>query len=73
VSANKARRFHDFACAVLVGACNTIALGVFYKVYPEHFKPNAWVIWITSLIALGSVAALLSMTRFSHRPKWQKI
>lgn len=71
--ANKARRFHDFACAVLVGACNVIALGVFYKVSPEYFKPSSCVLWVTSLIALGSLAALLSMTRFSHQPKWKKI
>jgi multisubunit Na+/H+ antiporter MnhB subunit len=71
-TANKARRFHDFACAVLVGACNVIALGVFYKVYPDHFKPSSYVVWITSLVALGSLAALLSMTRFSHKPKWKR-
>lgn len=73
VNANKARRFHDFACAVLVGACNVIALGVFYKVYPEQFKPSSCVIWVTSIAAIGSVTALLSMTRFSHKPKWRKI
>ncbi|AFY30796.1 hypothetical protein [Calothrix sp. PCC 7507] len=72
VNANKARRFHDLACALLVGACNTIALGVFYKMYPEHFKPSSLVIWVTGVVALGSVAALLLMTRFSYRPKWQK-
>lgn len=72
VSANKARRFHDFACAVLVGACNTIALGVFYKTYPEHFKPSSLVIWVTGVVALGSVVSLLLMTRFSYKSKWKK-
>lgn len=72
LNANKARRFHDFACAVLVSACNMIALGVFYTVYPEQFKLNSCVIWVTSIVAISSVAALLSITRFSHKPKWKK-
>lgn len=73
VGANKARRFHDFACAVLVMACNAIALGVFYRVYSEHFKPNAIAIWMTTVVALVSVAALLSITRFSYKPKLTKV
>ncbi|MDZ8227920.1 hypothetical protein [Nostoc sp. ChiVER01] len=73
VSANKARRFHDFACAVLVGACNVVALGVLYKIYPEHFKPSSLVIWVTGIVTLSSVAALLLMTEFSHKPKWKRI
>jgi multisubunit Na+/H+ antiporter MnhB subunit len=67
--ANKGRRFHDFACALLVAACNSIALGVFYKIYPEHFKPSSFVIWVTVMTTLVSVAALLFMTRFSYKPK----
>lgn len=73
VGANKARRFHDFACAVLVMACNAIALGVFHRIYPEHFQPNSLAIWITIVVALISVVSLLSLTRFSYKPKWKKV
>jgi multisubunit Na+/H+ antiporter MnhB subunit len=73
VNANKARRFHDFACAVLVGACNVIALGVLYRMYPEHFKPSSLVIWVTGIVTLGSVAALVLMSQFSHKPKLKRI
>jgi hypothetical protein len=73
VGANKARRFHDFACAVLVAACNSIAIGVFYRIYPEHIQSNLFVIWVTTIVALLCVAALLAMTRFSYKPKWNKV
>jgi hypothetical protein len=73
VGANKGRRFHDFACALLVMACNAIALGVFYRIYPEHFKPNSLAIWVTIVVALISVAAFLLITRFSYKPKLTKI
>lgn len=73
VSANKARRFHDFACAMLVGACNVIGLGVLYRIYPEHFQPSSLVIWVTGIVTLGSVAALVLMTQFSHKPKRKSV
>lgn len=73
VGANKARRYHDFACAVLVAACNSIALGIFYQIYPDHFKLNSLVIWVTGIVALVSVTALLCITRFSYKPKWKKV
>lgn len=68
-NANKARRFHDIACAVLVISCNGIALGLFYQMYPEQFKLTSPTVWPTSIVALASVGALLSLSRFSHRPR----
>jgi hypothetical protein len=44
MDANKARRFHDFASAVLVAAANAIAIGAMYKIYPERLGNNALVI-----------------------------
>lgn len=70
--ANEARRFHDFACAVLVGGANTIALGAFYRIYPEHFQLGSLAIWVTSLVTLLSVVVLLLITQFSYKPKWYK-
>jgi hypothetical protein len=69
LDANKARRFHDFASAVLVAAANTIGLGAVYKIYPERIVDNPLVVWITGLVAAACVIALLLMPRLSYRPE----
>jgi hypothetical protein len=68
VGANKARRFHNFACAVLIAASNAIALGVFCRIYPQHFQTNLIAIWITGIVAFVSVAVFLFLDRLSYKP-----
>ncbi|WP_194725607.1 hypothetical protein [Noviherbaspirillum malthae] len=67
-SANKARRFHDFASAVLVAAGNAIAIGAVSKIYPERIADNRPVIWVTAMVAVVCVIALLMMPKLSYRP-----
>lgn len=68
MGANKARRFHDFAAAVLVVGGNSIGLGAVVKIYPERMAENPIVIWISILIAVISLIALLLIPRWSYRP-----
>jgi hypothetical protein len=67
--ANKARRFHDYASAVLVAAANAVGLGAVYKIYPERMAGNAPALWTTGIVAAACVVALLLMPRLSYRPQ----
>ncbi|MFZ6656643.1 hypothetical protein [Undibacterium sp. TJN19] len=67
-SANKARRFQDYASAVLVASGNAIGLGAVIRIYPERIAANQFVIWITAFIALASLFVLLFMPAWSYRP-----
>lgn len=67
-SANKARRFQDYACAVLVAAANAIGLGAVIHIYPERIAANQFVIWISVITALASLFVLLFMPAWSYRP-----
>src|SRR6185503_6444876 len=64
LAANKARRFHVFAAAVLVGGSNTRGLGTIIEVYPERMAENALILWFTAIVAAGSVIALLVIPRW---------
>lgn len=68
MGANKARRFHDFAAAVLVAGGNAIGLGAVIKIYPERMAENPIVIWLTATVAVISLIALLLIPRWSYKP-----
>lgn len=68
MGANKARRFHDFAAAVLVLGGNSIGLGAVLKIYPDRMAENPMVIWITIVTAGISLVALLLIPRWSYKP-----
>lgn len=66
--ANRARRFHDYAAAVLVASGNAIGIGAMLRIYPERMANNPVMVWITIVIAVASFAALLLIPRWSYRP-----
>ncbi len=66
--ANKARRFHDFAAAVLVAGGNAIGIGAVIRIYPERVAENQLVVWLVGLVAVASFIALLVMPKWSYRP-----
>lgn len=68
LAANKARRFHVYAAAVLVAGSNTIGIGTIIKVYPERMADNSLILWITAIVAAGSVIALLVIPRWAYQP-----
>jgi len=66
--ANKARRFHDFAAAVLVAGGNGIGLAAGLSIYPERLGDNILLLGSAILISLLSLAALLLSPKWSFRP-----
>lgn len=69
MGANKARRFHDFAAAVLVAGGNAIGLGAVIKIYPERMAENSIVVWITAIVAIFSLIGLLLIPTWSYKPE----
>jgi len=68
MGANKARRFHDFAAAVLVAGGNAIGIGAVIKIYPERMSENPLILWLTAIVAITSFIALLLIPRWSYKP-----
>ncbi len=68
IGANKARRFQDYAAAVLVAGGNAIGIGAVIKVYPERMADNPVAVWATIIIAVISFIALLLIPRWSYTP-----
>jgi len=71
VNSDHARRYHDYACAVLIVACNSIGLSAFYVLYPERFHASGWVITVVAMIALVCAAMHWMLPRFKTK-KWVK-
>ena len=67
--ANRARRFHDFAAAVLVAGGNGIGIGAVMRIYPERMADHPVILGIAIVAALASLAALLLGPRWSYRPR----
>ena len=68
VGANKARRFHDYAAAVLVTAGNAVGLGAVLKIYPQRIADAPVTLWLSVAVATASVLALLLSPRWSFTP-----
>lgn len=69
VVANQARRFHDYAAAVLVAGGNAIGISAAANIYPLRLAEMPIVIWLSAAVALISVLALLLAPRWSFRPE----
>jgi hypothetical protein len=67
-NANNARRFHDYASAILVGAGNLIAIAAVSKIYPDRVSGLSPIMWLTSAVAVACVLSLLLNPRLSYRP-----
>lgn len=67
MGANRARRFHDLAAAVLVAGGNAVGLGAAIKIYPRITESPA-VLWISAIVAVASLAALLMIPTWSYKP-----
>lgn len=67
LAANKARRFHDYAAAVLVAGGNTIGLGAALHLYPGRLNEAPLSLWLAALVTGLSVLVLLVSARWSFR------
>ena len=72
MGANKARRFHDYASAVLVAGGNAIGLGAVAKIYPERIGDAPLALWLSVAVAVISVIILLVTPRWSYTPEQTK-
>jgi len=66
--ANKARRFHDFAAAVLVAGGNGIGLAAGWRIYPDRIAANPFILWLAIGCSAASLLALLLSPKWSFRP-----
>lgn len=66
--ANKARRFHDYASAVLVAGGNVIGLGAVMRIYPARMAEAPLTLWLSTAVAGASVVVMLLSPRWSYRP-----
>ena len=67
--ANKARRFHDYASAVLVAGGNAIGLGAVITIYPQRIAETPITWWLSVAIAAFAVSILLLSPRWSFTPE----
>lgn len=68
IGANKARRFHDYAAAVLVAGANTVGIEAALKIYPQRLAEAPITFWFSVLVASTSVLVLLLSPRWSFTP-----
>lgn len=69
VGANKARRFHDYAAAVLVAGGNTVGFGCALNIYPQRIAEAPLTFWLSVAVAAASVLALLLSPRWGFTPE----
>ncbi|RYZ93085.1 MAG: hypothetical protein EOO68_22055 [Moraxellaceae bacterium] len=66
-SNNHARRFHDYACAILILACNSIGISAFYVLYPLRFSESYWVLIVVGMVALLTAGLHWFLPRFGYK------
>ena len=66
-SANGARRYQDWAAAVLVSGGNGIGLGAIYSIYPNSIEQHPWLLWLTGALTVFSLLALLLIPLWGYR------
>jgi len=65
--ANKGRRFHDYASAILAIGGNAIGLGAAWKIYPLRLNAEPIFLYIGVALALISIIFLLATPVWSYQ------
>jgi hypothetical protein len=68
-NANKARRFHDYAVAVLVLGGNIVGLGAAHTIYSERLNVSIAFISISIFLATVSFLIVMLTPRWSYSPE----
>lgn len=68
LGANKARRFHDYATAVLVAGGNAVGYGAAMKIYPERITATSFSLWLSVAVSVAAVFIVLLSPRWSFTP-----
>lgn len=67
--ANRARRFHDYAAALLVGGGNIVGLGAARAIHPERIAEAPGFMAAAAVLACGAFIAVLWTPRWSYAPR----
>ncbi|RZI43814.1 hypothetical protein EGT07_08600 [Herbaspirillum sp. HC18] len=68
-NANKARRFHDYAVALLVAGGNLLGLGAARAIYPQRVAEMQEFMIVSICLALCSILIVLLTPRWSYVPE----
>lgn len=66
--ANRARRFRDFAAAILALAGNAAGLGAAVAIYPQRFTNALGFLYVAMALAAVSLFVLLATPKWSYLP-----
>lgn len=69
---NHARRFHDYACAILILACNSIGISAFYVLFPQHIQQAYGVIACVVLVTILSAGLHWFLPKFGYHTSKDK-
>jgi hypothetical protein len=67
IGANKGRKFHDFASALLVAGGNAIGLGAAWRIYPARLGVEFEFLYASIFLAIISIVFLLVTPLWSYR------
>lgn len=67
--ANKARRFHDYAAAVLVAGGNIVGLGAAQAIHAERLAQGPIFMYVAVLLALASCVAVMLTPKWRYSPQ----
>lgn len=67
--ANRARRFRDFAAAILALAGNAAGLGAAVAIYPQRFMNAPGFLYVAMALAAASLFVLLATPKWSYLPR----
>lgn len=67
-SANKARRFHDWATAVLALGGNALGLGAAWQIYPHRLAQSGWLMLAAAGMAVLAIGTLVLTSRRHYSP-----
>lgn len=68
-AANRARRLHDFAAALLVAGSNGIGFAAAAGIYPARLALHPVIVATAGLLALVAFGVLLLSPRWGYRPE----
>jgi hypothetical protein len=67
IGANKGRRFHDYASALLAIGGNAIGLGAAWKIYPNRLNTESVFLYASIFLAFISIVFLLTTPLWSYQ------
>jgi hypothetical protein len=73
LGANQARRYRDYATAILALAGNAAGLGAALAIYPQRFSQVPGFLYVAVALAATSVLVLLVTPKWSYAPEGRRM